>query len=736
MPDGTVIKPTHKAIQAYYAALQTFKEFEVHNEGALETAFQRLLADTGRSHGWTLLPKQPFKQKGKRPIIPDGTLQDEYHLPRGFWEAKDQDDDLDDEIRKKTKAGYPLTNIIFEDTRRAVLYQNGVDKLGPTRSTASTTTYGDSVLLSLIHAVLFSAFAMSALAEVSIRLWLLRSLVLVNLPPWTNTTGALTMSENQLYYGDNLPILHDHVPTESVDLIYLDPPFQSNADYNVLFKSPKGQESEAQITAFEDTWHWGIQAELEFSKLLHQSNTDVAAMMQAFRSFLGQNDMMAYLTMMALRLVEMRRVLKATGSIYLHCDPTASHYLKVLLDAVFGPTFFCNEVIWKRADPKGHAYNRFPSTHDVILFYTKTHNATWNPQHGEYAKTYLKSHYGSLEEGTGRRYTLSDCTNPNKNRPNLTYEWNGLTKVWRWTKDRMQRHHDEGRLVYTKNGIPRYKRYLDEMAGRPITTIWDDIPFVNSQAAERLGYPTQKPEALLDRIIEASSNRGDMILDPFCGCGTAIASAQRLGRKWIGIDITCLAIGLIEKRLKDTFGKDCAFEVHGTPKDLESARDLANRDKYQFQWWAVTLVDAQPFRGKKKGADTGIDGLKFFYDAKDQEARKIVVSVKGGKLKPDDIRAINHVREREKADIGLLISLNEPSAKMKADAASAGIFEGHNMKCPRLQLLTIDGLLSGTQRAEHPDYVPDATFKKAPKAKPKDRTFEDVPLDESKDESE
>jgi DNA modification methylase len=524
------------------------------------------------------------------------------------------------------------------------------------------------------------------------------------------------MTKNQLYYGDNLPILREHVASESVDLIYLDPPFKSNADYNVLFKSPKGQGSEAQIEAFEDTWHWGNEAEKEFGELLHQPNTDLAAMAQAFRSFLGQNDMMAYLTMMGLRLVELRRVLKPTGTIYLHCDPTASHYLKILLDAVFGPLNFRNEIVWRRSHPKGLAFTRFATNHDVIFAYSQGGDAAkWNPCYTDNPRA--DEQYSLIDE-KGRRYQLTSLLNPNTNRPNLTYEFKGVTKVWRWTKERMEAADRQGMIVVPREGkgIPRMKRYLDEQEGIPVSDFWADIPI--AAGAERLGYPTQKPVALLERIINASSNPGDVVLDPFCGCGTAVHAAQHLGRRWIGIDITCLAIGLVEKRLKDAFGKDCPFEVHGTPKDLESARDLAARDKYQFQWWAVTLVDAQPFQGKKKGADTGIDGLKFFYDVMDEDARKIVVSVKGGKLKADDLRALNHVREREKADIGLLISLNEPTAQMKADAAAAGLFEGNKMTCPRIQLLTIEGLLDGTQRAEHPDYVPNVTRKVAKRQKP------------------
>lgn len=528
---------------------------------------------------------------------------------------------------------------------------------------------------------------------------------------------------NALHYGDNLDVLRGFAP-ESVDLVYLDPPFNSNANYNVLFKSPQGQESQAQIEAFEDTWHWGEQAEGEYRELLRQENTDVAQMMEALRRFLGENDMMAYLTMMANRLLKLHAVLKPTGSLYLHCDPTASHYLKMVLDGVFGKEHFQNELVWGRTGAKAHAYTRFASGHDVIFFYSKSGEAVWNPQFTPHRKEYVESHYGSIEEGTGRRFTLDNLMNPNPDRPNLTYEFppgSGMVKVWRWTKERMMKAYEEG-LVYIppKGGVPRYKRYLDEMAGTPLTSVWTDIPPINSQAQERLGYPTQKPLALLERIILASSNPGDVVLDPFCGCGTALHAAQKLGRQWIGIDITHLAISLIEKRLRDAF-PGITFETHGTPKDLEGAQDLFRRDPYQFQWWACSLVNAQPYGGKKKGADGGIDGLIYFQDDATGAAKRIVVSVKGGaNIDVKMIRELNHVVDKEKAAIGLFVTLTRPKSTMVKEAASAGFYEcPHNKKgYPKIQLLTIEGLLSGHERAEYLDLSQGAvTFKKAPKEK-------------------
>ena len=440
---------------------------------------------------------------------------------------------------------------------------------------------------------------------------------------------------NQLYYGDNLNVLRTSIADESVDLIYLDPPFNSKRDYNLLFKSPKGHDSDASITAFEDSWHWGGQAEREFDELMHQANTDVAEMMKALRAFLGENDMMAYLTMMANRLLELHRVLKPTGSLCLHCDPTASHYLKIVLDGVFGKVNFRTELSWKRQSAHNDAKQgrkQYGNVRDIIFFYTKTDDWKWNWLYTAYDEKYVDDFYRHVEENTERRYRLSDITAPGGASPekrNPHYEFLGVTRYWRYSRETMDKLYAEGRIVQTGPGrVPAYKRYLDEMPGVGLQNDWSDIKPASGN--EALGYPTQKPLSLLERIIEASTNKGDVVLDPFCGCGTAVHAAQKLKRQWIGIDITHLAISLIEKRLKDAFGARCKYKTEGTPGDLDAARDLALRDKYQFQWWAVSLVEAQPYQGKKKGADGGIDGLKFFRDVDKKEVRKIVVSVKGG----------------------------------------------------------------------------------------------------------
>lgn len=389
------------------------------------------------------------------------------------------------------------------------------------------------------------------------------------------------MSEkNQLYFGDNLDVLRRYVGDASVDLVYLDPPFNSNANYNVLFKEHDGAQAASQIQAFEDTWRWDEHAARAYQETV-EAGGKLSQALQAFRNLVGESDMLAYLSMMAPRLQELRRVLKPTGSIYLHCDPTASHYLKLLLDAVFGAENFTNEIVWQRSTSKSHAYTRFPSAQDVLLFYVNGEKSTWNNLYVPHRSEYIKSHYSSTEKQTGRAFTLGDCLNPNPNRPNLTYEWKGLTRVWRWTRERMAQLDKEGRLVYTKSGMPRYKRYLDEMPGTPLTSVWTDIPPINSQAQERLGYPTQKPLALLERVIRASSNEGDLVLDPFCGCGTTIDAAQKLGRRWIGIDITHLAINLIRHRLRDTYGEEIreTYDVIGEPTSVPDARVLAEQER-------------------------------------------------------------------------------------------------------------------------------------------------------------
>ena len=529
---------------------------------------------------------------------------------------------------------------------------------------------------------------------------------------------------NRLYFGDNLDILREHVADESVDLIYLDPPFNSNVNYNAFFQEQTGEPSDAQITAFEDTWHWGLESEAAYRATVTDGPEKLSDLLQAMRAFLGQSDMMAYLAMMAPRIAELHPVLKPTGSIYLHCDPTASHYLKLLMDAVFGPKNFRNEVVWLRTMAKGLMSRRLPNNHDVILSYGKTNGYTWNVDatfqpYDELALDAKTASKYNHRDDDGRLYRLDNLTNPNRNRPNLTYEFLGITRVWRWTKERMQAAYDQGLVIQTRPGaVPALKRYLDEQRGRPFGDVWTDIPPINSQAKERLGYPTQKPEALLERIINASSNEGDVVLDPFCGCGTATVAAERLNRRWIGIDITHLAMSLMRHRLHDTFGDELRpYEVVGVPQDPASAAALAQHDRYQFEWWGVSLVDARPAKDKKKGADAGVDGIINFFDDNSGKAKRIVVQVKSGGVNRGMIATLKGDMEREKAEIGLFVTLNEPTRPMLQEAASAGFYTPEHYpdhQYPRLQILTVADLLSGVE-AQYPRVAPAATFRRAPR---------------------
>jgi DNA modification methylase len=513
---------------------------------------------------------------------------------------------------------------------------------------------------------------------------------------------------NTLYYGDNLTVLRQHIKDESIDLIYLDPPFNSNANYNVLFDERDGTRAAAQIQAFEDTWRWDQSAAEAFESTIIQGGK-VADALRGFQMILGNSDFLAYLSMMAPRLVELHRVLKPTGSLYLHCDPTASHYLKVILDAIFGPDNFRNEISWRRSNPKSNASFNFPNCRDILLRYSKTGKVVFNKQFRLHDPEYVEKAY-RFSDDRGQ-YRLLPLLNPNKNRPNLTYEFLGITRVWRWTKDRMQKAFEDGLVVQLKPGaVPQYKLYLEESKGRTITNDWWDI----DQAAgrETLGYPTQKPLELLDRIIQVSSNPGDIVLDPFCGCGTAVASAQKLGRQWIGIDITHLAISLIKRRLNDAYGDSAQYKVIGEPTTIEDAQTLAADDPYQFQWWALDLVGARPAEGKK-GADKGIDGRLFFIDDATSTPKQVIISVKAGHISTDHLRDLRGVIERDQAQIGVLICMQEPSRPMRTEVASSGFYTSQWGKHPRIQILTIADLLSGKTIDMPPQRQTNITFKKA-----------------------
>jgi DNA modification methylase len=502
---------------------------------------------------------------------------------------------------------------------------------------------------------------------------------------------------NLLYYGDNLDVLRRHIADESVDLVYLDPPFKSNQDYNVLF-AEHGVRAAAQIKAFEDTWSWDEVAAAAYDDAVTGGGR-VADAMVAFRRFLGDNDMLAYLSMMAPRLLELRRVLRSAGSIYLHCDPAASHYLKMLMDAIFGAKCFRNEIVWKRATTVkgnfGQGSRLWSPNTDSLLFYTKTDTYTFHQPFADYSTAYVESAYRHVEAGTGRRYRLVSMIGPGgAAKGNPLYEFLGVTRYWRYSQERMQELFDKGLIVQTKPGtVPNRKYYLDEGKGVAVQTLWDDIGNLQAADAERLGYPTQKPVALLERIIQASSDEGDTVLDPFCGCGTTVAAAQHLNRRWIGIDVTHLAIGLIKTRMHDTYSDAVSFKVIGEPTTEDGAEALAASDPYQFQFWALGLVGARPVE-QKKGADRGIDGRLYFNEGTG-DTKQIIISVKAGKLQPTYVDALVGVVQKEGAQIGALISFNEPTKAMRAVAASAGFYESPTWgRFPAVQLLTVRELLA------------------------------------------
>lgn len=526
----------------------------------------------------------------------------------------------------------------------------------------------------------------------------------------------MKIEENMLFYGDNLEILREYIDDESIDLIYLDPPFSSNRAYNVIYREASGKESPAQIAAFDDFWKWDTAAEKTFAEIVTTAPDEIVRVMKGFLEFVGRNPVMAYLVMMTIRLLELHRVLKNTGAIYLHCDPTASHYLKIVMDMIFDKENFRNEIIWKRTTAHSDA-RRCGAIHDTLLFYTKSHKWTWNKVYVEYPEEYIERYYRYTDKN-GRRFLSRDMTAPGGRGPK--YEWHGYTRYWRYTRENMEKLEREGRIFYTRTGFPRYKQYLDEMPGVAIQDVWTDIHKVDSWSPELLGYQTQKPLPLLERIIQASSNEGDIVLDPFCGCGTTVVAAHRLKRKWIGIDITPLAIGVMESRLADTFGA-VEYEVIGLPVDMPGARTLAATDPYAFQLWAVGRIKARPAK-EKRGADEGVDGI--FYRIVDDTKKPIkgVAQVKSGHVHLRDIREFIHVMKKQEAQIGVFVTLEPPTGPMKKEALAEGFYEreGFEGKYPRIQILTVKEILGG-KGVELPSLASslDVSVPKAKRDKPK-----------------
>ena len=528
---------------------------------------------------------------------------------------------------------------------------------------------------------------------------------------------------NQLFYGDNLEVLRKHIRDETVDLCYIDPPFNSKRNYNQIYNNV-GKEDQAQAQAFIDTWTWDDYANQGLKEIQENYQGRFTAqsidLISGLTKVLGKGSLLAYLISMTLRIVEIHRVLKPTDSFYLHCDPTASHYLKIVLDAIFCAQGgdYKNEITWKRQSAHSDAKKKFCDITDIIFYFVKSLKAEFFPQYGKHDANYVEKFYRHDDNDGRGMYQLADMTSPNP-RPNIMYEWLGFPYPpmgWRYQLVTMQKLHDEGRIYYPQHSDgrfditkrPRLKRYLNEQEGSIITNIWTDIQSLTPHAAERLGYPTQKPFSLLERIIKASSNEGDVVLDAYCGCGTSVAVSQRLNRRWIGIDITYQSISLILKRLEDAFGKGVLENIvlNGIPKDMESAQALAlkqdDRTRKEFEKWAVlTYSNNRAIINQKKGSDKGVDGIAYFTGDKD-EPEKIILQVKSGKVNSSDIRDLQGTMTRESAALGVFITLNKPTKDMNKEAKEAGIYQSRFMSQPtdKIRIVTIQEIIEEQKRLD------------------------------------
>ena len=520
---------------------------------------------------------------------------------------------------------------------------------------------------------------------------------------------------NHLYFADCLDVLKElkrNHPEPFIDLIYIDPPFNSKRNYNVLFESIDMHDANAQKQAFADTWSdYSYIDELNEIATLHKDLYDVLTLFHKLKSI--SDSATAYLTTMAIRIWYMHKLLKDTGSFYLHCDPTMSHYLKLVCDMVFGEKNFRNDIVWQRTGAHSDS-KTFANNTDNILFYSKSKKINFNTQYQPYSEEYLKRYKFSDSKG---QYLDRDLTAGGLSGGGYDYEWKGIRKIWRCPIETMLRYEKEDKIYYTKNGTPRLKQYLNEMEGVQCTSVWTDLAPINSQSPERLGYPTQKPLALLERIISASSNEGDIVADFFCGCGTTIAAAQKLNRQWLGADISHLAVRLITKRLTETYGLGIKhnIKIHGMPKDVASARELAQNvegGRISFQDWAIEVM-LNGVVNEKKTADGGYDGyLTFNSHAGKQFA---LIETKSGKLTVKNLREFVHVIDKEKAALGVFVCFAENvTREMAKTAKEAGHIKIGEVGFPidRIQIITIEELMNNKQPML-PMAVENETFKKA-----------------------
>ncbi len=519
--------------------------------------------------------------------------------------------------------------------------------------------------------------------------------------PKTNTPFL-----NQLYFGDCLDVvreLHEHHPEGFIDLIYIDPPFNSKRNYNVLFESIDLKDATAQKQAFADTW-----SNVSYIDTIHELaaiDRDLHKFLTTLSEIRGSDSTVAYLTTMAIRIHYMHKLLKSTGSFYLHCDSTMSHYLKIICDLIFGEKNYRNEIIWQRShahSDSGQGAKHFGRVTDTILFYAKSDKQIWNASYTEYTAEALERDFKFVEEGTNRRYRYTPLDGPGgAAKGNPYYEFLGVTNYWRYSKERMQELYDQGKIVKSKKGGSLSQiKYLDESKGKSIDNLWIDIHRIAPNANESLGYPTQKPVALLERIIKVSTSEGDLVADFFCGCGTTIAAAQKLNRKWIGADISHLAIRLISKRLMDAYGIGIRkeFEIKGFPRDIGSAKELSltKGGRFEFQDWVVEVL-LNGVLNTKKSADGGWDGYLIFNMPDKKEFA--IIEVKSGNVNVKNVREFIHVIENEKAAIGIFVCFEEQVTQpMLKEAKQAGYFREDlfNPIYPKLQIITIEDLLKHT----------------------------------------
>lgn len=538
---------------------------------------------------------------------------------------------------------------------------------------------------------------------------------------------------NKLWYGDNLTIMQG-MPKHSVDLIYLDPPFNSKQNYNLLYKTMTGKPVPEQVEAFCDTWEMDAQKEAiarSMPVLMREHGIDDYYVdfwrlwMQALRN--TQPHLLAYLIFMVQRLLHMKSILRPTGSIYLHCDPTASHYIKVMMDGIFGHENFRNEIIWKRTTAHSSA-KRYAPVHDVILFYTCSDRFTWNAPRTTYAQEYLDRYY-KYDDGDGRKYWRADITGAGTRTGDSGKPWKGrdptlINRHWALpqkvvadlvgneraktmtAQEKLDALETASRIYWPKgNGMPQYKRYAEELKGKAVGDMWDDIDRINPVGRERLGYPTQKPVALLERIIAASSNPGHIVFDPFCGCGTTIYAAEKTGRRWIGCDIAILSIKLVREVLAERYRlvEGVHYEVDGIPTSVEGAQELFDKDPSTFQNWFVERVGGFPMQ--RKSADRGIDG-RIYFETRDG-LREMMIQVKGGKhVRPTDVRDLRGVLEREQnAELAGFLSIVPPTKAMMSEAAEAGTYSYNGVEYPRIQFLTTADVLEAKREFHMPTRV-------------------------------